>query len=800
VKHLDLAGEWTLRKDDSAQRVPAWVPGDNYSALLRAGKIPDPYYGTQEDDVQWVADDTWVFERKFELDATWLDEASVYLNCDSLDTLAEVRINDELVGSADNMFVRQRYEVKHALVAGKNRISVRFRPLGSGIAEREKRLEHPLPARAVGKLESLNLFRKVQCHGGWDWGPCLPVSGIYGSIDLGATSLARIDYVTCDQHHEPGRCTVDVTVHVHGVASSPARLDVTLGTTEASLAVDVAPGPQTHSVRVVVNDPELWWPAGQGAQPLYPLTVTLGDQVVRKRLGLRTIEVHRDSGFTIRVNGRDIFCKGANWIPVDAMPSAQTPERYRELIDGAVAANMNMLRVWGGGQYESDHFYDLCDEQGILVWQDFMFACSPYPWDRWFCDSVREEVRHQVRRLRDHASIALWCGDNEVLESFGWNQLSRDNTDLYTAGYQCLNAVIAAATDECDPGRLFWPGSPSNGPDTAPRESNDPDRGDVHYWDVWHGDCSFDAAQTIAPRFCSEFGFQSFPGMQAIRGFCPENQWDPTSPVMNHHQRSPGGNERLVHTMDRYFRRPESFAGFVWLTQVLQGLGVKSMVEYWRTLRPHCMGTLYWQLNDVWPVASWSSIEHSGRFKPLHYLARRFYASLLVTTVQRDGQVEVWLVSDETGPAAGTVVVELFDLDGNLTSVNEYPISLVDAGATRVADLAIPEPGSNHFLILTARVGNLVASNWHFFAAYKDCPLPRAAVQAELSGEHRVRLQSDQPAFFVTVDAEGVPGSWSDNCFVVLPGRPVEIAFSPSRPVPDEQLVAALRIRHLASQ
>jgi beta-mannosidase len=797
VKRIDLAGEWTLRRVATDEAVPASVPGDNYSALLRAGKIPDPYYGTQEDDVQWVAEQTWVFEREFEVDASWLEEASVYLSCDSLDTLAEVRVNDQRVGTSDNMFVRQRYEVKSALRAGQNRVSIRFQPAAAGIAERVERLQHPVPAGAVGKLESLNLLRKVQCHGGWDWGPCLPVSGIYGDIHLGATSLARIEYVTCAQSHEPGRCTVDVTVQAHGVASGRARLGVRLGQVETAMDVDVRPGPQSHTARVVVDQPELWWPAGQGAQPLYELTVTLGEQTVRRRLGLRTLEVTQEAGLTFRINGRDVFCKGANWVPAGALPTEHTPERYRELLGGARSANMNMLRVWGGGQYESDLFYDLCDELGILIWQDFMFACSPYPWDDWFCDSVREEVKHQVRRLRDHACIAIWCGDNEVLHSFAWNPMSRDNPELYAAGYARLNSVIAEAARESDPERVFWPGSPSNGPGTRPRDCNDPGRGDVHYWDVWHGDRGFEAARTVAPRFCSEFGFQSFPAMEAIRRFCPEEQWSPTSPVMNHHQRSPNGNERIVETMERYFRRPESFESFVWLSQILQGLGIKSMVEYWRTLRPRCMGTLYWQLNDVWPVASWSSVEHSGRFKPLHYLARRFYKNLLVTTVPHDGQVEVWVVSDESAPTSGEVVVETFDLDGNVVATDRYPVELAGAGAVKVGSLPTPSEADSRFLVLTARLGELAAYNWHFVEPYKHYDLPSATVHAEPVDGYGMRLQSDRPALFVTLDAEGIAGEWSDNCLVLLPGRPVEVTFTPRQPTSPERVRESLRVRHL---
>ncbi len=799
MKRIDLAGEWTLRRADTQETVPALVPGDNYGALLRAGKIPDPYYGTQENDVQWVAEETWELERDFDVDASWLDEASVYLNCDSLDTLAEVRVNDQLVGSSDNMFVRQRYEVKPALRAGKNRISIRMRPLGPEISERKQRLQHSLPPGVVGKLEYLTLLRKVQCHGGWDWGPCLPVSGIYGAIYLGATSLARIEYVTCVQSHEPSRCTVDVSVQVHAVASGRARLSVSLGEVETTADVDVTPGPQTHSARVVVDDPALWWPAGQGTQPLYPLTVKLADQVVRKRLGLRTLEVTQEAGLTFRINGRDVFCKGANWVPAGALPAEHTLERYRELLESATAANMNMLRVWGGGQYESDCFYDLCDEKGILIWQDFMFACSPYPWDDWFCDSVRGEVRHQVRRLRDHACIALWCGDNEVLHSFQWDPMSRDNPELYAAGYARLNSVIAEAARESDPERVFWPGSPSNGPGTLPRDCNDPGRGDVHYWDVWHGDRGFEAARTVAPRFCSEFGFQSFPAMEAIRGFCPEEQWSPTSPVMHHHQRSPKGNERIIETMERYFRQPESFPDFVWLSQILQGVGIKSMVEYWRTLRPRCMGTLYWQLNDVWPVASWSSIEHSGRLKPLHYLARRFYKNLLVTTVPHDGQVEVWVVSDESRPTSGEVAVETFDLDGKVVATDRYQVELAGAGAVKVGSQPIPAETARRFLLLTARLGDLEAYNWHFFEPYKSYDLPNAAVQARPVDGYGVRLESDRPALFVTLDSDGIGGEWSDNCLLLLPERPVEVAFTPRQPISPHRLTESLRVRHLRS-
>lgn len=444
MQRIDLTGVWQMHKLGDTAVIPAQVPGDTHSALIAAGKIPDPYWATNELDVQWVGREDWVYTREFHVDPSLLEEQSVFLNCDSLDTIAEIAINGHAVGATDNMFRRYRFEVADVLRPGHNEISILFRSAENTAIARGKELPYEIPhSRYPVQSPHINLLRKVACHGGWDWGCCLMVAGIGGGIYLGATSLGRIEHVYTTQVHEAGRCVLEVVVEIHSPSGGLTSLEVQLEGIEVSKRVELRPGLQKVALTLVVDNPKLWWPSGYGAQPLYEMVVRAAGDTVRKRIGLRRLEVvteEDDKGlsFQIRVNGVSIFCRGANWIPADALPQRITRERLDDLLSSAVEANMNMIRVWGGGRYECDNFYELCDEKGLLVWQDFMFSCATYPATREFLASVREEVCYQVKRLRDHPCIALWCGNNECLGALNWYPVSRRNRDRYLVNYDRL--------------------------------------------------------------------------------------------------------------------------------------------------------------------------------------------------------------------------------------------------------------------------------------------------------------------------------------------------------------------------
>ena len=808
---IDLSGKWILRRRDrTGKPATATVPGDNMAALLAAKQIPDPYDRLNELAVQWVGREDWVFERTVNVPAAMAGAPGLFVNFDSLDTVGRVFVNDRLAGRCDNMFRRYRFDVSGLIRTGKNSIRVEFDSPEKEAIARAKKMPYPIPTTwAPVNSPNRNMLRKVQCHAGWDWGPCLMVSGITGKTYLGAVSAARIEHVTTVQKHRRGACDVEVTCEALAPAAGKTEFEVRLGNGLFRKTVTLTQGLNLLKGTVTVRNPKLWWPNGHGDQPLYDLTVRVGDDASFKRLGLRTLETISKPdkvglSLLFRVNGRDIFAKGANWIPADAMPARHTRERLDELLSSAVEANMNMLRVWGGGQYETDDFYELCDEKGILIWQDFMFACSLYPATPEFLAGVREEAEYQVKRLRDHACLALWCGNNENVGALNWHAESRQNRDRYIIDYDRLNeGVLGATVDACDPTRLFWPSSPCGGRGDYSDNWHNDNRGDMHFWSVWHESKSFDAYLKVKPRFCSEFGFQSFPSLSSIRTYAREREMNVTSPVLEHHQKNVGGNTRVVETITRYFRFPAKFDQFIYLSQVQQALAIQTAVRHWRRLRPLCMGALYWQLNDMWPVCSWASLEYDGKWKLLHYAAKRFFASAGASVFVEGDAVEAWVVNDGPGALSGSLDARVLDFNGRVLWKKRLPATLRAGAAKRAARWALaelaPDPAAA-FLHLTLNAGKIRDEHTLFFTEPKRCELQppriRRTVRKTASGL-AVELTADKPAFYVSLDAQALPGRFSDNLITLLPGEKRTLAFVAKRAVTAKELEASLRVYDL---
>ena len=754
---IDLSGTWRLSADEVSP-VAAELPGDNYSALLDAGAIPDPYFGCNERSVQWPSEKTWTFERKFEVTPDFLARKSILLNLDSIDTFGEVFVNGVSVGKSRNMFFRFRREVKPYLKTGINTIKVVILPPAPEARKLAESDPRPLRELSFASLPQINRIRKVQCHGGWDWGIALLVCGLYGKLYLEASDGRHIEHLYSEQRHEGGRVTLTAYAEVTGDAG-----EVVFRFNGETRKVT---GRGVLSAEFTVESPRLWYPNNLGDQPLYELAATTGDSTLRRQIGLRTVELVTDpddvgTSMYFKVNGLPVFCKGADWIPCDAMPRRQTPEVYRRLVGDAAAAGMNMLRVWGGGQYENEVFYDLCDEYGVMLWQDLMFACMEYPSSPNFLALVVPEVEYQVKRLRDHASIVLWCGDNEVpglLKGEGMEFVRR------AVNYDRLNRELAGTVRKADPTRVFWPSSPCNGPDECFGAWHDDSKGDMHYWKVWHSGEPFDSYYKVRPRFCSEFGFQSFPALSTVRSFGGGNVSDP---VMECHQKNGLGNAKIVGMFMRYFRFPLGLAEFVYLSQVQQMLAIRTAVEYWRTLRPHCMGTLYWQLNDNWPVASWSSIDYHGNWKLLHYAAKRFYAPLLVTARRdKDGAVDFYAVNDATTDFSGTLTIERFSLSGQVSERREIPVAVPAATAVKLdARMA----GGTAAEFVHYELGD--SGGELFFADFKALELPTPEIKVRRLDACTWELSADAPVFFVDLECE-MPTVWSDNGFTLLPGRP----------------------------
>ena len=624
-----LNGAWVLDIPGSAfLRVNATVPGSVYHDLLTAGQIPDPFYRDNENEALKIMDNDFVYSRSFTVPASLLENDAVVLHCDGLDTLATVTVNGTVVGTAKNMHRTYEFDVKGVLRAGENTISVKFDSPTRYIKEAYAQ------SRADGSSDAMvgfPLIRKAHCMFGWDWGPRLPDAGIWRDIRILGIRTARIRDVYVVQRHESGKVALEVSTHVTEITgSAPVAVKVTAPDGTVFTA-------QGEHALIEIENPRLWWPNGLGEQPLYRVEVTLGDGLDSwcKRIGLRTLTVTRKKdawgeSFSHCVNGVDVFAMGADYIPEDNLLPRVNPERTRRLLEDAKAANMNCVRVWGGGYYPEDYFYDTCDELGLLVWQDFMFACAVYNLTEDFEENIRAEFVDNIRRLRHHASLALWCGNNEMEQFVAageWVSSLAQKAD-YIKMYEY---IIPKILKEEDPQTFYWPASPSSGGSFD--EPQDPNRGDVHYWDVWHGLKPFTDYRNYLFRYVSEFGFQSFPCMETIESFTAPEDRNVFSYVMEKHQRNASANGRIVSYLSQMYLYPGELTNLVYASQLLQAQAMQYGVEHWRRNRNdgHCMGAVVWQLNDCWPVASWASIDYYGRWKALHYYEKRFFAPVLIS-------------------------------------------------------------------------------------------------------------------------------------------------------------------------
>jgi beta-mannosidase len=784
--------------------MPAVVPGCVHTDLMAAGRIADPLVGMNELDVLWIDEADWEYERTFELDAGFLACRGQWLVCEGLDTVAEIAVNGRPVGRTFNMFRRYRFDVGPHLRAGENVIRIVFRsPVRYG-QRQSAALPYELPgteyAWGTGRTRKVYrpYVRKAQYQFGWDWGPCLATSGIWRDIRLVAADAPQIEYVTTQQHHEAGRVCLTIQAHLLAPTDAEGQLEVSVGAYQGMASVLVPVGESVVAADVMIDSPRMWWPAGFGDPCLYPLTARWvgddGSELDRAttRIGLRTVELVRQSDeigqtFFFRINGREVFCKGANWIPADPFPSRVDRARYERLIHAARDAHMNMLRIWGGGIYEADSFYDLCDEHGLMVWQDFMFACAAYPDDEPFLADVSAEVRHQVRRLVNHPSIVLWCGDNE--NEWGvnkwWHQKAGDSP-LRPAYDRLIVDTVAPVVAEEDPGRPWWPSSPSNGGDGEP---NDLARGDAHFWEVWHLRKPFERYLEVMPRFCSEFGFQSFPSPATLHTAIDPGVRDINHPLLLHHQRHGQGNTIIGDTLRRLFREPADFDELCFLSQLAHGLALKYGVEHWRRGKPKCMGTLYWQLHDCWVVASWASVDYELRYKAAHCFAKRFFAPLLGSIVDDGSALHLWATSDVPAELDGAWRLETWHVDGRCLGVLEGRFTLPAQGSRCFQTVPLrdlPEPRADRGdrlvrLIVTA--GEHHHENLHVFAPYRDLnlrlPTIRTVVTQRADGS-RITLTTDVPALFVELDQPGVAGVFSDNYLALFPGGPREIDFAPA--------------------
>ncbi len=816
VTRRDLGGEWRLQKTGEQEVIPARVPGCVHTDLLAVGKIDDPFYRDNEERVQWISESDWVYTKTFSVPREVLKKDRVLLRCEGLDTLATVTLNGERVGQGDNMFRTWEFRVKDVLKEEDNEIEITFASPVRYVRERNG--QRPLPEwGGPREPKGRAWLRKEPCNFGWDWGPVLATCGIWRPISLTGFSTARLTDVHIRQRHEGTRVVLAVAAAAEVLKEAELTVTFTVrfeGQVVAEGSVPIADG--AAAARLAIEEPKLWWPHGMGDQPLYEVMARLSDaeantlDEVTKRVGLRTLRLDRHpdewgESFQFVVNNIPFFAKGANWIPADAFATRVSRERYADLLAAAVDANMNMLRVWGGGTYEDDVFYDLCDELGICVWQDFMFACSTYPtFDEHFMRTVRFEAEDNVCRLRHHPCLALWCGNNELEQGLVGEDWS-DTTMSWRDYGKLFDDLLPSVVKELDPGRDYWPSSPHS-PSGDRSDHSNANCGDAHLWAVWHGRQPFEWYRTCGHRFNSEFGFQSFPEPKTTAGYTEPKDRNITSYVMEHHQRSGSGNALIMHYLLDWFRLPTSFDMTLWLSQILQGMAIKYAVEHWRRAMPRGMGTLYWQLNDTWPVASWSSIDYHGRWKALHHMARRFFAPVLVSGVEdaQTGQVDLHVTSDLPEALAAELTWALTDLSGERIDGDTIG---VNAGARQNSQVAtldlkqhLEQHGARDLLLWLDLRGERqpLSSNLVVFARPKHLDLqePEIRTRVEETGEGRfaVTLEATKPALWAWLALGDADARFSDNFLSLRPGRPETVALAPVEAMTREQIEAGLRV------
>lgn len=789
MKIQSLNGAWQLSKVGSDELMPAIVPGDVHKDMLRAEKLANPMYRDNEKNQMWIGETDWQYQRTFTVDDALLEHSVVKLRCHGLDTIATITLNETEIAKTDNMFRTYEFDVKSHLKVGENTITVKLDAPATYArkmdAERGELAGWVEPMR----YNSGAWIRKEPCNFGWDWGPMTTTSGIWRDIELVAYDTARLDNVQILQDHTNGQVRLTVNIEAETLKKSDltARVEVEQDGT-FTMMTEGSLNDTSLAQKITIANPKLWWVNGMGDQPLYTVRVTLleGDTVLdtlEKRIGLRTLtlvtlEDEWGQSFEFACNGVSFFAKGANWIPATPYPGDFRTFDYRPTLQSSVDAHMNMIRVWGGGIYEDDNFYDICDELGLAIWQDFIFACGTYPsYDADFMKNVEAEARDNVKRLRHHACIAVWCGNNELeqgMPSAEWK------ASMSWEDYERLfDELLPSIVKELDPLASYWPGSPHS--PTGDREFwENQTCGDTHLWAVWHGKQPFEWYRDRQDRFCSEFGFQSFPEPSTISEVTIPADRNITSHIMEHFQRSKIGNSTIIHYMLDWFQLPTSFDSMVWVSQILQGMAMKYAIEHWRRNMLRTMGTLYWQLNDMWMGPSWSSLDWKGNWKALHHMARRFFAPLMISGVEDiDAQtVEIYVTSDLQTETAGTVKWTVSDLQGNVLTQGEESVTMAQRSSEKVQTLDVSAQVKSHgvrdiLIWIELEVnGKIVSDNLVLMNRPKHFYLipPTIHVNTESDGDiHTVTLRSNVPALYVWL--ENPDSQFSDNFFHLQAGK-----------------------------
>jgi beta-mannosidase len=813
---IPIDSGWRFRDIRKDAWYPAAVPGCVHLDLLKNKLIEDPFYRDNETKLQWIGKQDWEYQTTLNIAEDVLKHEQLELVFEGLDTYATVFLNDTQLLSADNMFRTWRVDCKGALKPGSNVLRVVFRsPINEILPVMAKR-SYQLPSPNDQGEKTAPFTRKAPYQFGWDWGPRFVTSGIWKPAYIEAWDDARLsDLHISQQYVDEAQANLTAEIEAMSVDASEATLvvdDTANGAIMAQKQVSLTPGVNTIKLGFTVRRPALWWPNGLGAHPLYRFRARLlrSNRVTDEksvRVGLRSLELRQQPdqwgrSFEFLINHVPVFAKGGNWIPADSFPTRVTKEKYRQLLGSVRDSNMNMLRVWGGGIYENDMFYELCDQMGIMVWQDFMFAGSMYPANPEFLENVRHEAIDNVKRLRNHPSLVIWAGNNEIdagWHNWGWKQsLPASLWDDYTKIFAGVLQEVCAALDPKTP---YWPSSPMSG---MPDDPGSTRSGDMHFWQVWHASEPFSSYEGQLPRFLSEYGFQSFPQLETVAAYTLPSDRDIQSPVMLAHQRHPRGNQLIREYMLRDYREPKDFESFLYLSQVLQAEGIKLGAEHFRRIRPRNMGSLYWQIDDCWPVASWSSIDYFGRWKALQYYSRRFYNDLLISPHAEGDNLHFYVVSDRLTAVPAQVHVTLMNFEGEKLFSEGRNITIKPNNSSSYLDVPLSSllkgRDTTNLMVHCELVagGQVVSRNEYFFSPPKKLALPRPSINVDVlkvRGGYKITLASDKFARAVYLSLDKQAGFFADNYFDLLPGEKFELIFHTRKSLPVEAFKKLLSVR-----
>jgi beta-mannosidase len=782
--YRSLGENWTFHREGDNKDYPASVPGTVHTDLLANKLIPDPFLADNEQKVQWIGNESWIYETAFEITPDEKKNKHVELVFNGLDTYAEVTLNGKRILDADNMFRTWKIQVGNLLQSGTNTLKVVFRPVATFQKIEAAKLTYTLP-------ESGRVFtRKAQYQFGWDWGPKLLTFGIWKPVTLHFHDRATFENIRYSQ-----TLLTDTKAELGFIMtiSCDKPGDYTLEVNAKRKTIRLKKGINELEFPYPIDKPKRWWCNGLGEPFRYPFVVKLFENqieldVKKLDIGLRTIELVQEKdnvgkSFYFKLNGIPVFMKGANYIPPDNFLPRVTPDNYEKIVREAAFANMNMLRVWGGGVYPDDAFYEACDRAGILVWQDFMFACAMYPGDQKFLESVKHEIADNVNRLQNHACLALWCGNNENDEgwqNWGWqkqfNYSKADSIKIWKDYQRLFHNLIPKTLDSLVAKErvIYWPSSPSVG--WGRKESLL--AGDSHYWGVWWANEPFEVYEKRIGRFMSEFGFQGMPPLETFEAFAPADELNLHSASVKNHQKHPTGYQTIETYMARDYRVPEKFEDYIYVSQLLQADGIKTAIEAHRRNKPYCMGSLYWQLNDCWPVTSWSSIDALGRRKALHYQVRRSFADVLVSAEENNDTLSVYIVNDNLQPEQGILTVKLLSFDGKEIWNTSKPV-IVGANESKShleIDLKMWKQYADNAFFAITFFGKTERTARHFMAKPKELKLQKPSVTLQWIDDQTLQLTTDK--FAKNVFLSGDDALFDDNYFDLLPRQQKTVTVS----------------------